>query len=132
MLPDEPVMVVVRVPTEKSTTMFHDESLLSSEIVLLDTPGLDSGLSQWTQDKNLYSWIIDNSDLLLFLQSSVAPLNQKAADIIKDIRAENPKTPIWLVQNEIYAKPWLPQERIKTENENQIKQAADMFNRVYK
>ena len=71
MLPCEPVMIVVKVPPNK-------DSPLSSEIVLLDTPGLDSGLSNWTKESSeRYSWIIENSDLLLFLQSSVAPLNRK-------------------------------------------------------
>ena len=45
MLPCEPVMVVVKVPQNK-------ESPLSSEIVLLDTPGLDSGISEWTSNSS--------------------------------------------------------------------------------
>ena len=88
MLPCEPVMVVVKVPPNK-------DSPLSSEIVLLDTPGLDSGLSNWTKESSeRYSWIIDNSDLLLFLQSSVAPLNRNAAAILRDIHARSPNTPV--------------------------------------
>ena len=43
MLPCEPVMVVVKVPR-------NSESPLTSEIILLDTPGLDSGISNWTKD----------------------------------------------------------------------------------
>ncbi len=51
MLPCEPVMVVVKVPPYK-------DSPLSSEIVLLDTPGLDSGLSNWTKESSESScWI---------------------------------------------------------------------------
>jgi hypothetical protein len=124
MLPCEPVMVVVKVPPNK-------DSPLSSEIVLLDTPGLDSGLSNWTKESSeRYSWIIENSDLLLFLQSSVAPLNRNAADILRDIHARSPNTPVWLVQNEMCAKPWLPLERITEENNKQRTQAARMFNTV--
>ena len=124
MLPCEPVMVVVKVPPNK-------DSPLSSEIVLLDTPGLDSGLSNWTKDSaELYSWIIENSDLLLFLQSSVAPLNKNAATILRDIHVKSPNTPVWLVQNEMCAKPWLPLERITEENNKQRTQAARMFNTV--
>ncbi len=124
MLPCEPVMVVVKVPR-------NSESPLSSEIVLLDTPGLDSGLSNWTKESSeRYSWIIDNSDLLLFLQSSVAPLNRNATTILHDIHAKSPNTPVWLVQNEMCAKPWLPPERITEENTKQRTQAARMFNTV--
>ena len=124
MLPCEPVMVVVKVPR-------NSESPLSSEIVLLDTPGLDSGISEWTTcASESYSWIIDNSDLLLFLQSSVAPLNRNAAAILRDIHAKSPNTPVWLVQNEMCAKPWLPPERITEENNTQRMQAARMFNTV--
>ena len=124
MLSCEPVMVVVKVPR-------NSESPLSSEIVLLDTPGLDSGLSNWTKESSeRYSWIIDNSDLLLFLQSSVAPLNRNATTILHDIHAKSPNTPVWLVQNEMCAKPWLPPERITEENTKQRTQAARMFNTV--
>ena len=124
MLPCEPVMVVVKVPR-------NSESPLSSEIVLLDTPGLDSGLSNWTKESSeRYSWIIDNSDLLLFLQSSVAPLNRNATTILHDIHSKSPNTPVWLVQNEMCAKPWLPPERITEENTKQRTQAARMFNTV--
>ena len=124
MLPCEPVMVVVKVPQNK-------ESPLTSEIILLDTPGLDSGISNWTKDSvERYSWIIENSDLLLFLQSSVAPLNKNAAAILRDIHAKSPNTPVWLVQNEMCAKPWLPLERITEENTKQRTQAARMFNNI--
>lgn len=124
MLPCEPVMVVVKVPR-------NSKSPLSSEIVLLDTPGLDSGISEWTASSSeRYSWIIENSDLLLFLQSSVAPLNRNATKILHDIHARSPNTPVWLVQNEMCAKPWLPPERITEENTKQRTQAARMFNTV--
>ena len=124
MLPCEPVMVVVKVPRNK-------DSPLSSEIVLLDTPGLDSGISEWTANTSeRYSWIIENSDLLLFLQSSVAPLNRNATKILHDIHARSPDTPVWLIQNEMCAKPWLPLERITEENTKQRTQAARMFNTV--
>ena len=124
MLPAEPILVVVKVPR-------HAESLLSSSIMILDTPGLDSGRSEWTaEDSERYSWIISNSDLLLFLQSSVSPLNVRAAKILHDIREHNPSIPVWLVQNEMVLKPWLPRERIKVATEEQRKRASEMFNRI--
>ena len=126
MLPSEPVMVVVKVPRREG-------ALLSSEIMILDTPGLDSGLSVWTKTENksaAYSWIINNSDLLLFLQSSVAPLNQTAVDILRGISDRNSKMPVWLIQNEMLIKPWLPPKQIEETTERQRKQASEAFNRV--
>lgn len=124
MLPTEPALVVVKVPR-------RENSLLSSEILILDTPGLDSGRSEWTaENSERYSWIISNSDLLLFLQSSVSPLNLRAAVILHDIREHNPSTPVWLIQNEMILKPWLPEKRIKEATEEQRKIASEMFNRI--
>ncbi|MBO4647807.1 MAG: hypothetical protein J5806_06575 [Lentisphaeria bacterium] len=124
MLPTEPALVVVKVPR-------YENSLLSSEIMILDTPGLDSGRSEWTtENSERYSWIISNSDLLLFLQSSVSPLNLRAATILHDIREHNPSTPVWLIQNEMILKPWLPKDRIREATEEQRRRASEMFNRI--
>ena len=132
MLRNEPVIVIIKVPAkvEFGIGQIPDKPLLSSEIVILDTPGLDSGNSNWTSDSERYSWIINHSDLLLFLQSSIAPLNQMAKKILGDIYEKNPKTPIWLVQNEINAKHWLSDTRIEDENKKQREQAAMMFNEI--
>ena len=57
-------------------------------------------------------------------------MNRNAAAILRDIHAKSPNTPVWLVQNEMCAKPWLPLERITEENTKQRTQAAKMFNKV--
>ena len=125
LLPSEPALVVVKVP-------HHEKSLLSSDIMILDTPGLDSGLSEWTkkseQNSYSYSWIINNSDLLLFLQSSVAPLNQMATDILKAI--QDNQAIVWLVHNEMVSKPWLTPETTKKIAEKQRQRASEMFSHI--
>lgn len=127
MLTAEPVMVVVKVPKDP-------ESLLNDEITILDTPGLDSGESAWTEKNEggseQYHWIIKNSDLFLFLQSSVAPLNQKAKDVLDLIKEQ--KKPIWLIQNTMIIKPWYSDDDIKRENDKQRAAAAAMFDQVNK
>lgn len=126
MLPSEPVMVAVKVPQAK-------DSLLNSEITILDTPGLDSGISEWTRkNSKRYQWIIEHSDLILFLQSSAAPLNQNAQEVIKMIRAQKPQTPIWLIQNEMILKPWYSHDKIEKINQEQRAQAARMFDNLNK
>lgn len=120
-IPVEPLMVVVRV--SKDT-----ESLLSSNTILLDTPGLDSVNSEWTKNGNLlYLMLLEKSDLILFLQSSVAPLNISAEGILDDLHSRNRKRPIWLVQNIMEAKHWLTQESIDKENEEQKTTALKSF-----
>ncbi len=57
-------------------------------------------------------------------------MNWNAAAILRDIHARSPNTPVWLVQNEMCAKSWLPLERITEENTKQRTQAAKMFNKV--
>lgn len=121
LLPTEPALVVVKVPN-------HEDSLLSSEIMILDTPGLDSGLSEWSKNAERYSWIISNSDLLLFLQSSVAPLNEKAADILKKMK--DSQAVVWLVHNEMVTKPWLKPECIKKTTAEQRGRATEIFVRA--
>ena len=126
MLPAEPVMVVVKVPG-------HQDSMLNEEITILDTPGLDSGESAWTEENSeRYNWIIEHSDLILFLQSSVAPLNQKAKTVLKMIHERKPKTPIFLIQNEMIVKPWYSEDVIRNENKEQRAKAAEMFDQVNK
>lgn len=118
-LPSEPIIVIVRVPRAQ-------DSLLSEKIVVLDTPGLDSMNSEWT-NSGWYHWLMAESDLLLFLQSSVAPLNQSAGTVLRQIKEANRRIPIWLIQNRMEAKHWQPEEMQKDENERQRDNAAKNF-----
>lgn len=118
-LPSEPLIVVVRVQRV-------EVSLLSDKVVVLDTPGLDSMNSEWT-NSGWYHWLMAESDLLLFLQSSVAPLNQSAGTVIRKIKEENRRIPIWLIQNRMEAKHWMSEQTQQEENENQRGKALKNF-----
>lgn len=123
MLYQEPVLVVVQTPRAP-------DSLLSDNVALLDTPGLDSSTSTWTRDSHWYEWIINRCDLLLFLQSSVAPLNEKANSVLRNILDKNRKASIWLIQNQMEAKFWYAPEVIREDNEKQASHAARLFRQV--
>lgn len=123
-LPQEPIIVVVKTPR-------HENSLLSEKVVILDTPGLDSYSSEWTKN-SWYEWLMAKCDLMLFLQSSVAPLNAAAKEVLKRIQSTNRKIPIWLVQNQMDAKHWLKPEKRKEMNELQLKKSISAFEEVTK
>lgn len=118
-LPKEPIIVVVRVPRDEA-------SLLGEKIVVLDTPGLDSMSSKWTES-GWYQWLMAESDLLLFLQSSVAPLNKEAGTVLREIKETKREIPIWLIQNRMEAKHWLSEAAQNAANDDQRKTAVSHF-----
>ncbi|MBP3302322.1 MAG: dynamin family protein [Opitutales bacterium] len=122
-LPSEPILVIVRVPRK-------DGSLLSDKIVLLDTPGLDSMNSEWTTNSAWYLWLMEKSDLLLFLQSSVAPLNLSAGEILKELQRQKRGRPIWLIQNLMEAKHWMKKDVQEAENLSQKERAVTEFQKI--
>lgn len=122
-LPSEPILVIVRVPRK-------DGSLLSDKIVLLDTPGLDSMNSEWTTNSAWYLWLMEKSDLLLFLQSSVAPLNLSAGEILKELQCQKRGHPIWLIQNLMEAKHWTKKDVQEAENLSQKERAVTEFQKI--
>lgn len=119
-LPKEPVMVVIKLPQQ-------EESLLSEKIMIMDTPGLDSFNSQWTNNSTAYCWALEKCDLALFLQSSVSPLNQKAEVVFKKLRADQSNTPIWLIHNKMDAKYWLKKDVRDKTSKSQISNANEIF-----
>lgn len=118
-IPKEPLLFVVRVPRDEA-------SLLSKKIVVLDTPGLDSMNSEWTES-GWYHWLMAESDLLLFLQSSVAPLNKEAGAVLREIREAKRDVPIWLIQNRMEAKHWQTETAQNDENDKQRETAVSQF-----
>lgn len=123
-LKGEPLLVVVQTP-------YNPESLLLSEqgcaCILLDMPGLDSGNADISRLTSDYLAIIKESDLLLFVQSSVAPLNDKASACLERIKEERREATYRVIQNSMEAKHWLKKERIKQEQDNQIEHAKEVF-----
>lgn len=122
-LPSEPILVIVYVP-------WVEGALVSDKIVILDTPGLDSMNSEWTKNSSWYLWLMEKSDLYLFLQSSVAPLNLRAGEILKELRSQKRGRPIWLIQNRMEAKHWQKEEVQRDENTSQMEKAITEFQKI--
>ena len=122
---EEPILVVVRVPK-------NDESVLArANIVLLDTPGLDSGVSSWTKGEDgkfSYEWLLEATDMAVFLQSSVSALNAKAIEVLASLKEKKKET--WLIHNEMRAKYWRTDDSVKPDEDRQKKQALDVFKKA--
>lgn len=121
-LKGEPLLVMVQTP-------YNPESLLLAEhgCMLLDMPGLDSGNADISRLTDYYLAIIKESDLLLFVQSSVAPLNDKACACLERIKEERREATYRVIQNSMEAKHWFKKERIKQEQDKQIRHAKKVF-----
>ena len=85
----EPLLTVIRTPEFGS---------LTPEVAILDVPGLDGKFSNARESPELY-WILDKADLLLFVQSSFAPLNNETSGFLKDLYLES-RCPTCLADSE--------------------------------
>ncbi|MCD8535634.1 MAG: dynamin family protein, partial [Verrucomicrobia bacterium] len=92
----EPLITVIRCPGGQ---------LIGEEISVLDVPGLDGFMTN-TENNPAAFWIIDKSDLLIFTQSSFAPLNNQTSKYLRDLYDGSRKPPVLLVQNQIEARHW--------------------------
>lgn len=115
-LTTEPLLVIVEVPNNNKSEFFKNNC------VLLDMPGLDSGFSEQSKDAEKYKAFFDECDLLLFVQSSVSPINQKAGEYLKYIGLTRNESTYRHVQNVMNAKYWL---KYDVTDEEQKKQAAE-------
>lgn len=120
-LKEEPVMVVVETP-------YSEESKLlgSHKRMLLDMPGCDSPNAETSRD-DLYRKICKECDMALILQSSVAPLNEKAVELLGKLLGERSASTIRIIQNRMEAKPWLRREVLEEEQRKQKINACDVL-----
>lgn len=109
-LENEPLITVIMCPGGR---------LIDEEIAVLDVPGLD-GFQTNTENNPAAFWIIDKSDLLIFTQSSFAPLNNQTSKFLRDLYERSKKPPVLLAQNQIEARHWAPKEEQKQETEEQV------------
>lgn len=112
----EPIMVVVETPYTEAPCLLADNCLL------LDLPGLDSGHADIVKEEHFLN-IISESDIVLFVQSSVSPLNEKARDILKSILGNRNSETAQIVHNEIKSKPWQGKE-VQDDAQNRQAQKA--------
>lgn len=112
-LEQEPVITVIRVPGGR---------LIRDGIAILDMPGLDGSQSHWTTSP-VHKWVIQRSDFLIFIQSSISALNGDTLRFLLEIVKKSRNPPIRIIQNIFEAKHWRSPEEQKKESENQMRQA---------
>lgn len=100
-LTTEPLLTVIRC---------KGGQLLSHGVAIVDMPGLDGSRSNWRDDP-IHEWVINRAEFFLFVQSSVAALNNQTHDFLKEIVSQSTKPPIWFVQNIFDAQHWQPKEK---------------------
>ena len=69
---------------------------------------------------------------MLFLQSSVAPLNEKAVDSFKEVTLYRSNATVWGIQNTMLNKPWMKGEIIKEEQTEQLRNARKLMEKMQK
>ena len=100
-LATEPLLTVIRC---------KGGHLLSKGVAIVDMPGLDGSRSNWRDDP-IHEWVINRAEFFLFVQSSVAALNNETQAFLREVVAQSTKPPIWLIQNIFDARYWLPEDK---------------------
>lgn len=113
----DPLLVVVRVPWHP------DARMLRHNRMLMDMPGLDSNNSGLRLEQ--YKAVINECDMMLFVQSSVAPLNRQACHYLKEISAVRQAATTWIILNRMKSRPWLREEVLQQADEHQLRHAQD-------
>lgn len=165
LLPQEPLLVVVKVP-------YHaDGKMLQNGKFLLDMPGLDSAnaeislkqekvfsdaqinvLDRFLHDKLdnggyasslvqelraheravTYEALIEQCDMVLCLQSSVSPLNEKACACLNSVLDMRSEATAWIVMNRMRNQDWLTQDCMEAKWDEQVSNANKVFSRIKK
>ena len=122
----EPMLVVVKIPYNKEVTLLKDGNCL------LDMPGLDSATAEVSLDSDKYNKLIEQCDMVLCLQSSVAPLNEKAVECFKKVTRYRSNATVWGIQNTMLNKPWMDGKVIKEEQIEQRKNVWKLMEKMQK
>ena len=83
--------------------------LLREGVVIVDMPGLDGSKSNWRNDP-IHKWVIDQTEFVLFCQSSIAAINIETSDFVKEVIGQSTGPPIYLIQNIFDARHWRSKE----------------------
>lgn len=121
LLPQEPVMVVVETEYEPECVLLRERSRM-----LLDMPGCDSPNAAVVRG-NLYREIGKECDMALILQSTVAPLNELAVELLGKLLGSRSADTFRIVQNRMEAKQWLKPDVLAAQDETQKKNARRVF-----
>ncbi|MCQ2365720.1 MAG: dynamin family protein [Akkermansia sp.] len=129
----EPLLVLVETPYRNRADLINsdrmhvcDDILLKEGRMLLDMPGLDSGEADVSRHMRRYMCLLEDCDALMFVQSSVAPLNEKARENLKAILSQRRSASITIVQNIMLSKPWRNADVNNAEQGRQHKHAIGL------
>ncbi len=123
-LREEPVLVVVEPQFNENCRL-----LCSRNRMILDMPGCDSAEAEVARGER-YREIGRECDMLLLLQSSVAPLNARAVDELTALLDGRTPATTRIIQNRMEAKSWLRGEVMAAENDEQSARALAVLRRL--
>jgi len=104
-----------------------DADYIEDDIAVIDMPGIDGFFSSFDKDV-VNQAIVERADFLLFIQSLMAPLNQTTGNLLnehvfKKVMQEGRRPPLWLILNEIDARPWRTPES-RTQDTRDLERTA--------
>ncbi len=120
----EPVLVVVEPEyNEECKLLCHRNRML------LDMPGCDSSTAEVARGER-YREIGKECDMVLLLQSSVAPLNAKAVEELTALLAGRTPSTTRIIQNRMESKAWLRPEVVDAETHEQSSRALAILRQL--
>lgn len=130
----KPGLIVVEVPYNKDSILADNDN----KCVIFDMPGLDSANSIFANNEEeessetKYKDIFSECDYLLFVQSSVSPLNEKASYYLKEFEEDRKECTYSLIQNEMNACYWRDQKKIEEDFIKQRIEGIKAFKKLVK
>lgn len=121
-LPVEPLLVLVELPFSRESKIFSE-----SGCVIFDMPGLDSEDALVARKFEAYNAIFRECDMVLFVQSNVSPLNDKACGYLREIGSTRHECTYRLVQNKMNARYWRQESAIDEELQDQARKGRANF-----
>ncbi len=121
---DEPVLVLVEPEFNEDCKL-----LCHRNRMLLDMPGCDSSTAEVARGER-YREIGKECDMVLLLQSSVAPLNAKAVEELTALLAGRTPATTRIIQNRMESKAWLRPEVIDAETLEQSSRALAILRQL--
>lgn len=124
LLTEEPVMVVVETVYNENCSLLRHRNRM-----LLDMPGCDSSTAEVAKGER-YREIGKECDMVLLLQSSVAPLNAKAVEELEALLAGRAPSTSRIIQNRMESKAWLRPEVLDAETMEQSSRALSVLRQL--
>lgn len=78
-----------------------------------------------------YLFLVEECDLVLCIQSSVAPLNDKAVDYLNQILENRDEVTTFIVQNTMVNQPWLDDSVLEEDGNKQLIHARKTFRNLH-